>query len=125
MPEASELLSLTMAQTRDEQAICYAARRLSVVHPQAAPVVTRLSLSPEEIQRKWDCNREEAARFGSWMPFIFEAGRGFVISPRVCIVIDTRMTSPRGLKFLIGSTHIPAHTSTFQPQGPGTTYIIH
>ena len=75
VPEASELLSLMMAHSRDEVAICSVAQRLSARHPQVAPLVARLSLSPEDIQRKWECNREEAARSGSWMHFLFEAGR--------------------------------------------------
>lgn len=80
IPQATELLSLLQSTQRDEPAICDCAKRLCILCPQAAAAVAGLSLSPEEIIHKWDSNRDEAARAGTWMHFTFEA----LAAPDMC-----------------------------------------
>ena len=75
MPSACDLVSLLVSSRRDEQAICDAAKALRSRCPQAASFVDRLSLTTAEIKYKWDTNRDEAARAGTWMHFTFEVAR--------------------------------------------------
>lgn len=73
IPEASVLLSLVRASNRDEQAICQAARHFAAQHEKADAIIAAICMSPQEIIHKWNCNRDEAARAGTWMHFTFEA----------------------------------------------------
>lgn len=72
-PGTSALLDLWLASPRDEQAICQQAKLIKRTSVEAKSAIDALGLSPSEIVRKWDINRDTAAHEGTFMHWMFEA----------------------------------------------------
>ena len=73
LPGSAALLGLWTASPRDEQAICDEAKRLGRTSSNARSLVDLLSLSPTDIERQWEVNRQTAAHEGTFMHWMFEA----------------------------------------------------
>ena len=69
---APHLLEMYSSCPRDEPRICQALRALLDVDALSVHIST-LCLSADEIQHKWRVHGEEAAHYGTWMHFLFEA----------------------------------------------------
>jgi len=78
IPGGSEIADAVQAEIRCEQTIAALACRVRGVSQHARCLVDNLAMDVDDIQRKWDLLRDNAALEGTWMHWTFEAPCAFM-----------------------------------------------